>query len=175
RALPGLSRDHGRHHRGRRRLPADQSRDRHRLCRRRSEDQAGMSAIPIPDPSGPAGPTSAVPGMKRVRRHKWLTWPVILGAVVVLAWVITAATAQYWAPYDPLDFVGKRLQPPSAQHWFGTDGLGRDVFTRTLYGASHSIPIAVIVVLIGAFIGVALGAIAGFFGGLVDSAIMRAV
>ena len=129
-----------------------------------------MSAIPIPDP-----PAAAVPGMKRVRRHKWLTWPVILGAVVVLAWVITAATAQYWAPYDPLDFVGKRLQPPSAQHWFGTDGLGRDVFTRTLYGASHSIPIAVIVVLVGAFIGVALGAIAGFFGGLADSAIMRAV
>ena len=129
-----------------------------------------MSAIPIPDP-----PASAVPGMKRVRRHKWLTWPVILGAIVVLAWVITAATAQYWAPYDPLDFVGKRLQPPSAQHWFGTDGLGRDVFTRTLYGASHSIPIAVIVVLVGAFIGVALGAIAGFFGGLADSAIMRAV
>ena len=94
--------------------------------------------------------------------------PVILGAVVVLFWVITAATAQYWAPYDPLDFVGKRLQPPSAQHWLGTDALGRDVFTRTLYGAWHSMPIAVIVVLVGAFIGVTLGAIAGFFGGLAD-------
>ena len=56
--VPRLSRDHGRHHRRRRCLPADQSRDRHRLCRRRSEDQAGMSAIPIPDP-----PAAAVPGM----------------------------------------------------------------------------------------------------------------
>src|SRR6185369_12244092 len=105
----------------------------------------------------------------------WLTWPVVLGFLVVLAWIIVSATVQYWAPYDPLELVGKRLQPPSAAHWFGTDGLGRDVLTRTLYGASRSIPIAVIVVLCGAAIGSALGAISGFFGGLADSVIMRAV
>jgi len=130
-----------------------------------------MSAVSAVPPTAP--PTA--PGIRRLRRYKWLTWPVVVGFIVVLAWVITAATVQYWAPYDPLDFVGKRLQPPSALHWFGTDGLGRDVFTRTLYGASHSLPIAVVVVLCGAFLGVALGALAGFFGGLVDSAIMRTV
>jgi len=122
-----------------------------------------MSAAPIPVDAG------------RARRLPWLTWPVAAGFLVVAAWVVVAATVQYWAPYDPLELVGRRLQPPSAAHWLGTDGLGRDVLTRTLYGASHSMPIAVVVVLCGAGIGVALGAIAGFFGGIADSVIMRAV
>ena len=114
--------------------------------------------------------------MKRVRRHKSLTWPVMIGAVVVLAWVIAAATARYWAPYDPLDL--RRQAPAVAERRsIGSAPMasGATCCTRTLYGASHSIPIAVIVVLVGAFIGVALGAIAGFFGGLGDCAIMRAV
>jgi peptide/nickel transport system permease protein len=71
--------------------------------------------------------------------------------------------------------VGRRLQPPSARFWFGTDALGRDVFGRTMYGAAYSIPIAVIVVIVSGLFGSALGALAGFLGGAADAVVMRAV
>ena len=71
--------------------------------------------------------------------------------------------------------VGRRLQPPSWQHWLGTDALGRDVLSRTLHGARHSLPIAVVVVALAVAIGATLGAITGFLGGLADGAIMRLV
>ncbi|MFO1058233.1 MAG: ABC transporter permease [Dongiaceae bacterium] len=120
--------------------------------------------------------TAASAAPRRRRRHRaWLTWPVALGALVILAWIAAAATAAWWVPYDPLDLVGRRLQPPGAAHWLGTDTLGRDVLSRTLVGAANSIPVAVLVVLAGASIGAALGAVAGFLGGIVDAAIMRAV
>lgn len=109
------------------------------------------------------------------RRPAWMTGPVIIGAVIVLAWFIIAATAPLWAPYEPLAMVGPRLRPPSAAHLLGTDTLGRDVLTRTLHGARYSIPIAVGVVAFAVVIGSTLGALAGFFGGLVDSVIMRTV
>ena len=103
------------------------------------------------------------------------TWPADLGLLVVLFWIVVAPTVQWWAPYDPLQMVARRLRPPSAEHWLGTDALGRDVLTRTLFGAQQSLPISVIVVLVGAGIGSALGAIAGFLGGVGDAIIMRAV
>ncbi|MGE0716774.1 MAG: ABC transporter permease [Alphaproteobacteria bacterium] len=111
----------------------------------------------------------------RFRRPRWMTAPLIVGGAVVVFWLVVAATIPLWAPYDPLDLVGRRLQPPSAAHWFGTDALGRDVLTRTLYGARYSMPIAVIVVVVSAVIGSLLGALAGFFGGIVDAIIMRLV
>jgi len=67
------------------------------------------------------------------------------------------------------------LQKPSLQHWFGTDNLGRDIFARILYGARYSLVIGVGAVTIGLIIGVTLGAIAGFYGGMVDQIIMRIV
>lgn len=101
--------------------------------------------------------------------------PTLLGIGVVAFWLIVALTVQWWTPYDPLHMVARRLRPPSPDHWLGTDALGRDVLTRTLFGAQESLPISVVVVLAGASIGSALGAIAGFFGGVADSIIMRAV
>jgi len=94
---------------------------------------------------------------------------------VVAFWIVVALTVEWWAPYPPLDMVTKRLQPPSAAHWLGTDALGRDVLSRTLYGARYSIPIAVVVVAAAVAVGSILGAMAGFFGGLVGGAIMRLV
>ena len=67
------------------------------------------------------------------------------------------------------------MRPPSALHWLGTDGLGRDVLVRTLYGAQQSLPIAALVVFVGAGLGCVLGALAGFVGGIVDAIIMRVV
>jgi peptide/nickel transport system permease protein len=109
------------------------------------------------------------------RTPHWLTGPLILGSLVILAWAIVAATVDLWASYDPLALAGRRLQPPSERHWLGTDALGRDVFTRTLYGVQHSLPVALVVVVSAAVIGALLGGLAGFLGGFVGAAIMRLV
>ena len=111
----------------------------------------------------------------RWSRPAWITAPVLAGGILVLVWAAVALTASWWAPHDPLAMVGRRLQPPSARFWFGTDALGRDVFSRTMYGAAYSIPIAVIVVIVSALFGSALGALAGFLGGAADAVVMRAV
>jgi peptide/nickel transport system permease protein len=105
----------------------------------------------------------------------WLTLPVMVGGIVVAFWVVVALSVELWSPHPPLEMVARRLQPPSADHLLGTDALGRDVLSRTLHGARHSIPIAVIVVIAAVAMGALLGAVAGFFGGLVDGAIMRLV
>lgn len=99
----------------------------------------------------------------------------ILGAGVILFWVICAATVQFWGLSDPLAMAGKRLQGPSLEHWLGTDALARDVLSRTLHGASFSIPIAIGVVAAAVAIGSMLGAIAGYVGGWIDAFVMRAV
>jgi peptide/nickel transport system permease protein len=108
-------------------------------------------------------------------RPRWLTAPVVAGALIVLFWVVVALTVQWWPIDDPVAFAGKRLAPPSAAHWLGTDALSRDVLSRTLHGAQHSLPIALVVILASVAIGATLGAIGGFLGGLVDAAVMRLV
>ena len=97
--------------------------------------------------------------------NTWSRPTVIAALVVVTFWFLTVLTVQWWAPYDPLDAVGERLQSPSWQHPLGTDALSRDVLTRVLYGARQTIPISVIVIVSAVLIGSALGAIAGFLGG----------
>ncbi|MCO5731504.1 ABC transporter permease [Rhizobium sp. SSA_523] len=109
------------------------------------------------------------------RSARYLSIPLMIGCIIVLFWFCVTFLAPLMAPYDPLDMVGRRLQAPSWAHWLGTDALGRDVLTRTLHGARHSLPIAVTVVVIAVAIGATLGAISGFVGGLVGSAIMRLV
>ena len=96
-------------------------------------------------------------------------------AFVVSALVLLlAAMGPALTPYDPLtpDPIA-RLLPPSAEHWFGTDHLGRDVFSRVLAGAQLSIGLAVLVVLASAVVGLAIGLAAGAGGRLADAALMR--
>ncbi len=115
------------------------------------------------------------------KRHRWKVSkelrrpPIIAGAVVALAWLVVVLTVSWWAPYGPLESVGKRLQAPSGAHWFGTDALSRDVFTRVLYGARQTLPISVAVIISAVTIGAILGSIAGYVGGWIDSVIMRLV
>ncbi len=111
----------------------------------------------------------------RFRRPAWLTLPVAIGGVIVAAWIVVALTVTWWSPYDPVAIAGRRLMPPDAAHWLGTDALGRDVLTRTLWGARFSLSIAVAVIAVAVAIGVLLGAVAGFVGGLADGIIMRLV
>ena len=102
--------------------------------------------------------------------------PLALGAVaVVAAWVALGLAAPLLAPYEPLrqDIV-RRLAPPDARHWLGTDPLGRDVLSRVLYGARLSIPVGLASVGVAAVLGTLVGAAAGFAGRAVDDAVMRA-
>lgn len=111
----------------------------------------------------------------RTIRPRWLTLPLMVGVLLVLFWLLATVVAPVMTVHDPLDMVGRRLQPPSWDHLLGTDALGRDVLSRTLHGARHSIPIAVAVVIFAVVIGASLGALAGFLGGLADTVIMRLV
>jgi peptide/nickel transport system permease protein len=103
----------------------------------------------------------------------------IVGAIFVLMFVICAIFAPWLAPHKPLDqdlsLLGRTGIPPgpSRDHWFGVDTLGRDEFSRILYGARLSLIVGVVSVAVGMSIGLLLGAIGGFFGGWVDTTIMR--
>lgn len=97
-----------------------------------------------------------------------------LGLFLCLMWAVIAIVAPFIAPADPnLQNLPNRFLPPSGQYWFGTDSLGRDVFSRVLYGSRISITAGLITVVISFFIGILYGAIAGYIGGIVDDAMMR--
>lgn len=80
----------------------------------------------------------------------------------------------FWTPYDPTAMLtGPKLQAPSAAHWMGTDNFGRDIFSRVLKGAGTTFTVAVCTVAIGAGVGTLVGALTGYFGGVVDDVLMR--
>jgi peptide/nickel transport system permease protein len=109
------------------------------------------------------------------RLPPWLKLPVLVGIAITLFWIVTAATVAWWPIDDPVQMVARRLQPPSAAHWFGTDALGRDVLSRTLHGAKFSLLMSCAVIVAAVSIGSALGAVAGYVGGFVDNLLMRLV
>ena len=100
----------------------------------------------------------------------------IAGLAVVLAFFALSVLSPLIAQYDPgrID-VDNILAPPSATHLLGTDDLGRDVFSRMVYGAGISLKVGFVAVGIAVFIGIILGAVSGYYGGLVDVIIMRLV
>lgn len=94
---------------------------------------------------------------------------LIIGLLILMAFIAPAL-----APYDPLKTdTAFRLQPPSAEHFFGTDQLGRDIFSRVLYGARISLRIAILTAVIALVIGGPLGIVSGYFRGRVDDLLMR--
>jgi peptide/nickel transport system permease protein len=107
------------------------------------------------------------------RRPAWLRGTGLVGFVFIAFWTVVAITVPLWSPHDPLATVDKRLLSPSAKHLFGTDTLGRDVFTRALWGSRMSMPVAVIVIVCAVVFGSIVGAAAGFLGGWVDTVLMR--
>ena len=93
---------------------------------------------------------------------------------IILLIVLVAICAPIISPYDPyVSEIQNSLLPPSAEHYFGTDKLGRDIFTRILYGARISITMALIVVTISSGLGTMIGVISAYVGGKVDNIIMR--
>ncbi len=115
------------------------------------------------------------PFRSRRRSPAWLRGPALVGVITLVLWVLVAVTLPWWSPSDPLEQVADRLLGPSFSHLMGTDALGRDVFVRALWGARISLPVAAIVIVSSVMIGTIVGAIAGFFGGWIDSVLMRAV
>lgn len=122
---------------------------------------------------------------ERRKRKKYSFWgdvwhslcrnPVTCCALVVtIGLILIAIFADVIAPYpyDAADYLNM-LSPPSAEHWFGTDNLGRDLFSRCIYGARYSLSLGLLCMLLGMVSGGLLGLIASFFGGAVDNVIMR--
>jgi peptide/nickel transport system permease protein len=100
----------------------------------------------------------------------------LLGAILTAGWLLIAAFAPWIAPRAPDDQnLELRLTPPSAQHWLGTDDVGRDMLSRIIHGSRISLLIAVGSVSVGLTGGVTLGALAGFYGGKVDLLLSRIV
>lgn len=100
----------------------------------------------------------------------------LLGLTIIIVFVLAALMAPWLAsfPADEQD-LGRALRPPGWPHLFGTDELGRDIFSRVLVGARISLGFAVIIVLMASTTGLTLGMLAGFYGGLLDEVVMRIV
>ena len=102
-------------------------------------------------------------------------WLAVAGLAVIIALVLVAIFADLIAPYSPVigDLKGARLLPPTATHWFGTDDLGRDIFSRIVYGSRLTLFVVVLVAVIAAPIGLLVGTAAGYAGGWIDAVLMR--
>jgi peptide/nickel transport system permease protein len=140
------------------------------------DSRTSPSAIVVSAPALPAQPAIG-PGIRRQIVRRALRKPMMIaGIVVVSCWVLLAALAPAIAPYDPIDQdVRHRLQAPSQAHWLGVDELGRDVFSRVLYGGRVSLPVAAAVVAVATVFGTVFGGVAGFAGLWFDGLAMRLV
>jgi len=123
----------------------------------------------------PSSPSQALWG----RRYRiWLNLKsnplAMIGLFIIVVFVFIAIFAPWLAPHDPsIQNLGNRLAAPSAQHWFGTDELGRDIFSRILYGGRVTLGMVIAVVILVAPLGLIIGCVAGYFGGIVDTILMR--
>jgi peptide/nickel transport system permease protein len=128
-----------------------------------------MSAL---DTVAPAARTA--PPASRTRRWLRRYGLAALGGAIIVMWILIAVFAPLLSPYLPDTVeVTRRLQPPSLAHWLGTDSLGRDVFTRLLYGTRISLFTGFVVVIVGAVVGTLVGGIAAYTRGKIEELIMR--
>ena len=108
--------------------------------------------------------------LKRLMRDR----TAVAGLLIIIALLLVGLFAPLIAPYGyQVQDYSAVLQGPSSAHWFGTDGTGRDIFSRCVYGARYSLPIGIMCVVVGLIIGGFLGVIAAYFGGKTDNVIMR--
>lgn len=124
-----------------------------------------------PAPDGKGKPRSQFGDMwRRFRRNKL----AMAGLVVVLILIVLAILQPFITPYDPYDVnLPNLLQPPSPDHWFGTDATGRDLYSGLLYGLKLALIVGVLTMLGSLILGVTLGALAGYRGKAADTIIMR--
>jgi peptide/nickel transport system permease protein len=107
---------------------------------------------------------------KRFRRNIF----ALIGLFFLVLEVVFAILAPFIAPHDPYQInVAKVLQPPNSEYWFGTDNLGRCVFSRVIYGGRVSLMIGLLTSIIATLIGLIIGSLAGYYGGVLDMILMR--
>jgi peptide/nickel transport system permease protein len=133
---------------------------------------AATAAVARPAPRVQPAESPTRLAARRLRRSR----TALVGVVIVVALILVALAADVLAPQSPIvsDHT-QRFQPPSWEHPFGTDQLGRDMLSRVLHGSRISLAIGVSSVLLALFVGVPLGMIAGFYGGRTDTLVMRAM
>lgn len=130
-----------------------------------------MTAAELAQPSLPKQVDSPTRRRLRALRRNPMA---MLGLAIILFWAVAAIVVPLTLARDPLaQEINDRLKPPSSQYWFGTDELGRDVFSRVIYGARISLPIGFVVIMFAMLIGSIIGASAGYIGGVYDLLIMR--
>ena len=123
---------------------------------------------------------SASPRWENLRRaaYRFRANPLaMVGLITLLIIIVIAVAAPYIVPF-PEDAAGKvrataRLKPPDAEFYFGTDNVGRDIFSRTLMGTGLALMVGIVIIVLATTIGVTVGALAGYFGGWVDEILMR--
>lgn len=124
---------------------------------------AGVEAVPT-------APGAVAETVRALLRSKTF----LVGAAIVLFWIVCALFGSSFVPYDPLsDDIINAFTPPSADHWFGTDQLGRDVFSRVIVGSRDILMVAPLATLVATIAGTALGLLTGYFRGLVDDIVSR--
>ena len=125
------------------------------------------AAAILTDPEAGAAPRGDV--WRRFRKNRL----AVAGLVVIVVMVLAAVFAPLVTFFSPNDLGSTSRANPSLHHWFGTDVLGRDLYTRIVYGARVSLKIGILAVLIAVAIGVVVGAVTGFYGGVLDALLMR--
>ncbi|UNK21166.1 ABC transporter permease [Paenibacillus sp. N3/727] len=129
-----------------------------------------------------AAPVTAESGQSRARQRRWKSFymnlrknkAALLGGYFLIFVIVASVIGPLLTRYDPtiVDYSSKLLKP-SADHWFGTDHNGRDIFTRIVHGMQLTLSVGFISVIIGAAFGIVLGVVSGYYGGKLDSIIMR--
>ncbi len=124
---------------------------------------------------GDAGGALAAAGWRTRLRwpRAWRSPLGVIGTVIAVAWIVIAFTASWWVPFDPNAQGLPRLQEPGIDTILGTDGNGRDIFSRLMTGATVTIPLSLMLVVAAMVIGTVVGAVAGYFGRWVDETLMR--
>lgn len=136
------------------------------------DDRTGPVAGSAPPAAAPQARSVPAASLRWLGRH----WSLVLAIAVVTVALLWATVPSLFTGYDPLAVdPTNKLRPPSADHWFGTDQLGRDLYSRVVYGARASLTGSAVAVAVGAVLGSLLGAVAGWFGGFVDSAVGRTI
>lgn len=110
--------------------------------------------------------------LRRLMRNKM----AVAGLVIIVVLILLAVFADVFIDYDAdciAQDIPNRLKGPSAEHWFGTDEFGRDIFARLIYGSRVSLLVGLVSVIVAMFVGGTLGAVAGYYGGTIDNVIMR--
>ncbi len=133
--------------------------------------------IPVPTPSQPSGVVDIPIPLQGPRDYPWKRNPSLFWGGLLLSFIfLIAIFSKQLAPYDPIALdLNNILSAPSPQHWLGTDNYGRDLFSRIIAGTPLDLTVGVLSVLFPLMIGIVVGTISGYYGGIIDTIFMRLV